>query len=79
VPDVTGESVNRARDQIEQAGLNVNIQRQTVTDTSQNEKVISQSPSGGAKRSPDSQVTITVGRLEPTPTPSPSPSPTPTP
>jgi serine/threonine-protein kinase len=79
VPDVTGESVNRARDELEQAGFNVSIQRENVTDTSQNEKVLSQSPSGGAKRSPDSQVTITVGRIEPTPTPSPSPTPTPAP
>jgi serine/threonine-protein kinase len=63
VPDVIGESLSSARAQIRDAGLQPSTVCQVVTDPGQAGTIIAQDPGGGAQASPDSVVTIVVGRL----------------
>ncbi|MFP5069342.1 Stk1 family PASTA domain-containing Ser/Thr kinase [Pseudonocardia nantongensis] len=62
VPDVTGRQVNDAVQTLQQAGLSFRIQTQDVSDSRQNGRVLSQSPSGGSGASDGQEVTLTVGQ-----------------
>jgi eukaryotic-like serine/threonine-protein kinase len=68
VPNVKGSDQGAASSAITAAGLSPSVSTQTVTDPSEDGKVIDQSPSGGAKANRGSTVTITVGKVSPTPT-----------
>jgi len=78
VPSVVGSTKETATAAIQNAGFNVSVQYQVVSDPSKDDVVLAQTPSGGTKATQGSTVTITVGRfLKPTPSPSPSPPPSP--
>ncbi|MFK0289059.1 Stk1 family PASTA domain-containing Ser/Thr kinase [Streptomyces sp. NPDC090442] len=62
VPDVTGQDYDAAKKQLEDQGFTVNRADQNVTDPSQNNKVISQSPTGNSQAEQKSAVTLTVGK-----------------
>jgi beta-lactam-binding protein with PASTA domain/predicted Ser/Thr protein kinase len=66
VPSVVGDTASGAANTLKGAGFKVSRTTQTVTSKSQNGKVLSQSPKGGAKAKPGSTVTIVVGRYTPT-------------
>lgn len=83
VPNVVGESPERAQQLLEDAGLTVRPDTGIITDPDNQVpgSVIDQRPAGGVDVEPGSEVTIIVGvEPEPTPTPEPTPvPPTPTP
>jgi eukaryotic-like serine/threonine-protein kinase len=82
VPDVTtgNPAEADARTTLTQAGFKVRVRHQTVTDPTQDGKVLAQTPAAGQKRSKGATITITVGQAAAsTPTPTPTASPTPTP
>jgi serine/threonine-protein kinase len=80
VPDVADSTEDEARATLEEAGFEVRVREQTVTDEAQDGVVLDQSPAAGEERRSGSRVTIVVGRLEAaTPTPTPTPTPTATP
>jgi eukaryotic-like serine/threonine-protein kinase len=80
VPDVVDSTEDEARATLEEAGFEVRVREQTVTDEAQDGVVLDQSPAAGEERRSGSRVTIVVGRLEAaTPTPTPTPTPTATP
>ncbi|MFE6687846.1 Stk1 family PASTA domain-containing Ser/Thr kinase [Streptomyces sp. NPDC057743] len=62
VPDVTGQDYDAAKKQLEDLGFTVNRTDQNVNDPSQNNKVISQSPTGNSQAEQKSAVTLTVGK-----------------
>ncbi|GAA4688300.1 Stk1 family PASTA domain-containing Ser/Thr kinase [Pseudonocardia yuanmonensis] len=63
MPDVVGQSVNDAVDQLRSAGIrNYQLQATQVSDQSQNNKVVSSDPSAGRSVDPDDTVTLTVGQ-----------------
>ncbi|MDX6642839.1 MAG: eukaryotic-like serine/threonine-protein kinase, partial [Solirubrobacteraceae bacterium] len=68
VPNVRGQDQGAASSAITAAGLSPSVSTQTVSNPSQDGKVIDQSPSGGAKANRGSSVSITVGKVSPTPT-----------
>ncbi|GAA1077881.1 Stk1 family PASTA domain-containing Ser/Thr kinase [Nocardiopsis composta] len=59
VPDVTGEKAGDAREQLESAGITVEVVREFSDDVEKN-TVISQDPEEGAQVGPGDTVTITV-------------------
>jgi serine/threonine-protein kinase len=68
VPSVKGQDQGTASSAITAAGLSPSVSTQTVTNPSQDGKVIDQSPAGGAKANRGATVSITVGKVSPTPT-----------
>ncbi|MDX6669577.1 MAG: eukaryotic-like serine/threonine-protein kinase [Solirubrobacteraceae bacterium] len=68
VPSVKGQDQGSASSAITAAGLSPSVSTQTVTNPSQDGKVIDQSPAGGTKANRGSSVSITVGKVSPTPT-----------
>ncbi len=73
VPNVVGMNEDKATSTLEDAGFEVDVQRDSTT-PSEKGVVLRQDPKGGSDASRGSTVTITVSDYE-----SPSPSPTPTP
>jgi eukaryotic-like serine/threonine-protein kinase len=78
IPDVVDQSEEDATKTLEDAGFDVRVRDQTVTDPAQDGIVLDQSPAADEQRRKGSRVTIVVGRPA-TATPSPSASPTATP
>jgi serine/threonine-protein kinase len=64
VPDVTNETQADATTTLQQAGLNVSVVTDPVTDPSQDGIVISQDPAGGANATSGEVVIIHVGQLQ---------------
>jgi serine/threonine-protein kinase len=64
VPDVIGETEERAVGRISAAGLNPVTQERTVTDPSQDGVVIEQRPGAGTSVDQGDQVTLVIGVLE---------------
>jgi len=63
VPNVVGQSASDAVQQLNAAGIrNYNLQAQQVQDGSQNNTVLSTSPSAGQTMDPDDEITVVVGR-----------------
>jgi eukaryotic-like serine/threonine-protein kinase len=79
VPDVVDSTEEEARTTLEDAGFEVRVREQAVTDQAQDGVVLDQSPGAGEERREGSRVTIVVGRLEAAPSPTPTPTPTPSP
>jgi serine/threonine protein kinase len=75
VPDVTDQKKAEAQAALEAAGFTVNVRERTVTDPTQVNVVLDQTPAADEERPKGSPVTIVVGRAA-TPTPSPTVSPT---
>jgi beta-lactam-binding protein with PASTA domain len=64
VPDVMGQSEERAAGRISSAGLSPVTQERTVTDPTQDGVVIEQRPAAGTTVDEGEQVTIVVGKVE---------------
>jgi beta-lactam-binding protein with PASTA domain len=76
VPDVVGMTEDEARTALEDAGFEVRVRDQPVTDPAQDGVVQDQAPDPGEERAEGSTIRIAVGRLEsatPTPTETPVP------
>ena len=72
VPDVLDVPEDEARSELEDAGFQVQVRDQTVTDPADDGAVQDQAPDPGEERPEGSTIRITVGRLEeatPTATP----------
>ncbi len=65
IPDVTDLLEDDARQELEDAGFDVTVQEEDVTDETQDGKVQSQTPGGGAVRKVGLKVTIVVGVFSP--------------
>jgi serine/threonine-protein kinase len=76
VPDVVDESEDDARRRLEDAGFEVGVRDQAVTDPADEGVVLEQSPEALEQRPKGSRVRIVVGRLG-TATATPTPSATP--
>jgi serine/threonine protein kinase len=76
IPDVVYMSEDEAQSALEDAGFEVRVRDEAVTDEAQDGVVLEQSPAAEEERRLGSTVTIVVGRLEATPTATPTPSPT---
>jgi serine/threonine-protein kinase len=63
VPDVTGLDQSEAEAEIGDAGFKSSVRTRQTDQPDQDGTVLSQSPSGGAKRKEGATVTITVGML----------------
>jgi serine/threonine-protein kinase len=61
VPDVVGDTESRASSRLDNAGFDVAVQNEVVTDEGDVGRVIDQSPSGDSEAPTGSTVTITVG------------------
>ena len=73
IPDVVDMTEDEARTALEDAGFEVRVRDQAVTDATQDGIVLEQSPAAEEERRQGSTVTIVVGRIaEATPTPSPT-------
>jgi beta-lactam-binding protein with PASTA domain len=81
VPDVIDRTQADARTQLRDAGFEVRVREEEVSDEGEDGVVIDQNPGAGEQRQPGSRVTIVVGAFSPeaTPTPTPTATPTPTP
>ena len=77
VPDVVESTEEEATSTLEDAGFEVRVREQTVTDAAQDGIVLDQSPAADEERRQGSTVTIVVGRLESAATPTPTPTATP--
>jgi serine/threonine-protein kinase len=77
VPDVVDSTEEEATAALEDAGFEVRVREQTVTDPEQDGVVLEQSPAPDEERRQGSRVTITVGRVEAAATPTPTPTATP--
>ncbi|HET9740875.1 MAG TPA: PASTA domain-containing protein [Solirubrobacteraceae bacterium] len=77
VPDVVDATEEEATTTLEDAGFEVRVREQTVTDPEQDGVVLEQSPAADEERRQGSRVTIVVGRLEAAATPTPTPTATP--
>ena len=62
VPNVVGQDYRSAVAQLSSAGLSYRLQAQQVSDASQVNKVLSQTPSGGSPVSDDTEVVLVVGQ-----------------
>ncbi|KIZ19419.1 Stk1 family PASTA domain-containing Ser/Thr kinase [Streptomyces natalensis] len=62
VPDVTGQDVAAATNQLKANGFTVTTTDQEVTDPNQVGKVLKQDPTGNSKAKPNSSVMLTVGK-----------------
>jgi beta-lactam-binding protein with PASTA domain/predicted Ser/Thr protein kinase len=77
IPDVIEQQRDAAEATLDDAGFEVRVREQDVTDAAQDEVVLDQNPPGGEQRPAGTRVTLVVGRLvEPEPTASPEPAPT---
>ncbi|HEX5782516.1 MAG TPA: PASTA domain-containing protein [Solirubrobacteraceae bacterium] len=75
IPDVVDLTEDEAQTELEDAGFEVRVQDQEVTDPAQDGVVLDQRPAADEERRQGSRVTIVVGRLaESTPTATPSPT-----
>ena len=63
IPSVVGESAQQAVIDLENAGFQVSQQFATVTDSSEDGSVLSQSPDGGSRATKGSTITITIGQF----------------
>ena len=73
VPDVVGMTEDEAQAALEDAGFEVRVRDQEVTDPAEDDVVQDQAPDPGEERPAGSTIRIAVGRLaEATPTPSPT-------
>ena len=73
IPDVVDLTEEEAQAELEDAGFEVRVRDQTVTDPAEEGLVLEQTPAAGEERRQGSRVTIVVGRVaESTPTPSPT-------
>jgi penicillin-binding protein 1A len=63
LPSLEGHSLDFAKAKLEHLGLVVKVVEQTVTDPSQDGKVLHQDPAAGEKVDKASTVTLTVGKL----------------
>ena len=78
VPDVVDLTEEEARAELEDAGFEVRVLEEDVTDPEQDGVVIEQNPAADEERRQGSRVTIVVGRVaEETPTPTPTATPMP--
>jgi serine/threonine-protein kinase len=66
VPTVTGDSPSTAAKTLKAAGFAVKQTTSNVTDPTQDQKVVSQNPSAGAKAKQGSTVTVVVGKYSST-------------
>ena len=64
VPDVVGRSESEASEALSAAGLEVDIQEEPVDSLDDDDRVLSQSPSGDGSAPRGSRVTITIGRFD---------------
>jgi eukaryotic-like serine/threonine-protein kinase len=72
IPDVVDLTEEEAQTELEDAGFEVGVRDQEITDPAQEGVVLEQSPAAGEERRQGSRVTIVVGRVAaatPTPTP----------
>lgn len=76
VPDVVGETEERARQLIEDAGFEVFVTEDTTTEAEAG-TVLQQNPGAGQQQDQGSSVTIVVSRYEPPETETPTPTPDP--
>jgi eukaryotic-like serine/threonine-protein kinase len=73
IPDVVDLTEEEARTELEDAGFEVRVREEAVTDPAEDGIVLEQSPAAGEERRQGSRVTIVVGAVaESTPTPSPT-------
>jgi eukaryotic-like serine/threonine-protein kinase len=73
IPDVVDLTEEEAQAELEDAGFEVRVSDQTITDPADEGIVLDQSPAAGEERRQGSRVTIVVGRVAAeTPTPSPT-------
>ncbi len=72
VPDLTGKTAAQAVDALSKAGFQPRESTRPVTDQSQDNRVLSQSPAPGAKVAQGAPVRIFVGELQSATTPGPS-------
>ena len=73
IPDVVDLTEEEAQAELEDAGFEVRVREQDVTDPAQDGVVLEQTPPADEERRQGSRVTIVVGRLaETTPTPTPT-------
>jgi eukaryotic-like serine/threonine-protein kinase len=77
VPDVVDSTEEEATATLKDAGFEVRVREQTVTDPGQDGVVLEQSPAADEERRQGSRVTIVVGRAEAAATPTPTPTATP--
>ncbi len=77
VPDVVDSTEEEATATLEEAGFEVRVREQVVTDEAEDGVVLDQSPAPDEERRQGSRVTIVVGRLDPAATPTPTPTATP--
>ena len=77
VPDVVDSTEEEATATLEDAGFEVRVREQMVTDEAEDGVVLDQSPAPDEERRQGSRVTIVVGRLEAAATPTPTPTATP--
>ncbi len=75
VPNVVGESMQQARQDLEAAGFKVKVEHRDVTDPLQDGVVVDQNPAGDSEAPKGSTVVIVVGKLGPGPSPGPTVSP----
>jgi serine/threonine-protein kinase len=86
VPEVTGDAVNDALDELTRAGFRPRTEEVPVETPDEDGLVVDQRPAPGTPREPGTRVTIVVGRFDdsgldpegnaaPTPTPTPTPTP----
>ncbi len=68
VPDVSGQTKQSATNALTSAGFRVTSQTQTTSDSTQNGKVISESPQAGSQQQQGSTVTIVIGQFKSTTT-----------
>lgn len=66
LPDVSGASKGQARRQLEELGLVVTYRYQTVSDPTQADTVLSQSPDAGTRLTSGDGVELTIGQAEDT-------------
>ena len=77
VPDVVDSTEDEATATLEEAGFEVRVREQAVTDEAEDGVVLDQSPAPDEERRQGSRVTIVVGRLDAAATPTPTPTATP--
>jgi len=65
VPNVVGQTQNQAQQILQQAGFQVFVSQQGVSNPADNGRVLAQNPSGGGREPKGSGVTLTVGRFPP--------------
>jgi eukaryotic-like serine/threonine-protein kinase len=77
VPDVVDSTEEEATATLEEAGFEVRVREQAVTDEAEDGVVLDQSPAPDEERRQGSRVTIVVGRLDAAATPTPTATATP--